>query len=88
MQGIKFKPYVPKKAKVNAVQHTGSPKQYLTEHGTETAYEGQYVVQVGDIEQTELVPPRDGKPGFTRKVNVPKLEIMSAEDFEALYEPA
>ena len=82
-----------KGAKTFAVKHTGPPAQYNTEHGTETAYDGDYVVEVGDLEQVQHVPPTvaaDGKrtPGEVRTVKVPKLEVVKAQDFEALYESA
>lgn len=84
----KFQKFKPRKGSVNAYQHTGSPEQVNTEDGTETVYAGQFVVQVGEIEHTQVVPPKDGKPGTTRTTKVPKLEIMDAEDFLGLYEPA
>jgi len=79
------------KAKANhvlALKHVGAPAQYTTEHGTETAYDGDYVVQVGWIEKTETVIPNKekGVSGHTKKIREPKLEVMRAEDFEALYE--
>lgn len=82
---LKFKPL---KGSVLARQHKGAPEQVNTEGGTETVYDGQYVVQVGEIEQTQFIPPKDGKPGSTKVTKVPKLEIMDAEDFLGLYEPA
>lgn len=79
------------KAKANhvlAYVHTGAPAQILTENGTETAYDGDYVVQVGKIKHTETIPPNreKGEPGRTKEHDVPKLEVMKAADFLALYE--
>jgi hypothetical protein len=79
------------KAKSNhvlAILHVGAPAQYPTEHGTETAYDGDYVVQVGWLEKVETVPPdkEKGKAGHTKKAREPKLEVMKAEDFLELYE--
>jgi len=84
------KKFKPKDAHVLAVQHHGAPAQYPTEHGTETAYDGDYVVQKGDVEKVEHVPPRldaAGKrlPGEVRTVKEPLLEVVKREDFEALY---
>ena len=83
----------PKAAKVLAVQHHGAPEQYPTEHGTEVAHDGDYVVQVGTLRKQEIVPARtnpDGTrtPGSFRDVEEPKLVVMSREDFEGLNEPA
>lgn len=82
------KKYKPKSAAVLALKHTGAPKQYPTQHGTETACDGDYVVQVGETEQTETIPPNreKGIPGSTRTHKVPLLEVMKAEDFERLFE--
>lgn len=82
---LKFKP---RKASVSAYQHRGEPAQVNTEGGTETVYDGQFVVQTGEIERSRIVPPKDGKPGTTLVVKEPKREVMSAEDFLGLYEPA
>lgn len=89
---------VAKKAKAKAatvlyVRHSGEPKHYNTEHGTEVAYDGDYVVQVGTLVRKETVPPtvgKDGKrvPGEIRDVKEPLLEVMKPEDFESLYEKA
>ncbi len=78
------------KAKANhvlAVKHSGEPKQYPTKDGTETAYDGYYVVQVAEREQIETIPPDKAKgiPGSTKVHRVPVLEVMKAQDFEALY---
>lgn len=84
----KWKKFVPKKASVLAYRHEGGAEQVSTADGTETVYPGQYVVQVGTITHTQIVPPKDGKPGTTVAGEVPRLEVMSAEDFESLYESA
>ena len=84
----RFQKFKPRKATVNAYQHSGQPAQVNTEGGTETVYDGQFVVQTGEIEQNQIIPPKDGKPGTTTVVKVPKVEIMDAEDFLGLYEPA
>lgn len=85
------KKFKPRDSHVLAVKHVGTPSQYPTEHGTEMAYDGDYVVQVGAVDKTEHVPPRvdaTGKriPGETRTVKEPLLEVMKAQDFEKLYE--
>lgn len=82
-----------KESKVLAIQHSGPPAQYPTEHGTETAYDGDYVVQVGEYERQQTIPPSVAKngdriPGRVETVKEPKLEVMKAEDFAAIYEPA
>jgi hypothetical protein len=79
------------KAKANTVlyvKHSGAPQQYPTKDGTETAYDGDYVVQVGEREIVETIPPnRDkGIEGKTVTHKAPVLEVMKAQDFEALYE--
>jgi len=76
-----------KAATVLAVKHEGAPAQYPTEHGTETAYDGDYVVQVGELEVTETIPPNKEKgiPGSVKTHRVPKLEVMKSADFLALY---
>ena len=95
-KGITFdkaaKRYKARDAKVLAVKHVGEPKQYPTKHGTEMAYDGDYVVQVGEVEKLETIAPitkPDGTriPGEKRTVREPLLEVMKAEDFDALYEP-
>jgi hypothetical protein len=79
-----------KAAHVLAYQHHGEPFTISTEHGSKTVGDGEYVVQVGEREQTETVPPRiEGDkriPGSQKKHKVPVLDTMSAEDFEGLYE--
>mgnify|MGYP001473344220 CR=1 FL=1 len=86
------KKYKPKLASVLALKHVGPSKQYTTESGSEIAHDGDYVVQVGEIEQTETIPPstnpRTGErtAGGVKLHRVPKLEVMKAEDFQALYE--
>ena len=87
------KKFRPREAKILAVRHHGAPAQYQTEHGSETAQDGDYVVQTGTLERQETIPARDGKdgkrvPGEIRTVLEPKLEVMKAQDFEALYESA
>ena len=77
-----------KAATVLYIRHSGEPKQYNTEHGTEVAYDGDYVVQVGTVIRKQTVPPKDGKPGSIKDVKEPLLEVMKAEDFERLYETA
>ena len=79
--------YKPKSAAVLALKHVGAPKQYPTADGTDTASDGDYVVQVGEREQVETIPPNreKGIPGSTRTHKVPVLEVMSAADFESLY---
>jgi hypothetical protein len=84
------KKFKPRDAHILAIKHVGEPRQYPTEHGAELAHDGDYIVQVGEIEQTEVVPPSIGKdgakvPGELKKHKVPKLEVMKAEDFEKLY---
>lgn len=79
------------KAKANhvlAVKHEGAPKQVQTEHGAETAYDGDYIVQVGELEQVETIPPNreKGVPGGTKVHKAPKFEVMKASDFLALYD--
>lgn len=84
------KKYKPKSAAVLAVKHSGAPLQVNTEHGSETAHDGDYIVQTGTTDATEIVPPsvKNGErvPGLRRKVKVPVLRVMSAEDFDSLYE--
>ncbi len=88
------KKYRPKESKVLAVRHEGPSQLFPTKHGLETAHAGNYVVQVGTVTKTETIPPstsKDGQtrvPGEFRSVEEPVFEIMQAEDFEALYEPA
>lgn len=82
----KFKPI---KGSVKAFKHAGTaPRTVNTEHGTEDAQPGDYVVEVGTHQRNHIVPPKDGKPGYTELVEEPAYEVMKAEDFEALYEPA
>jgi hypothetical protein len=75
---------------VLAYQHRGEPFQIPSEHGSKTVVDGEYVVQVGEREQTETILPRiEGEkriPGSHKKHRVPVLDTMSAEDFEGLYE--
>lgn len=84
------KRYKPKSATVLAVKHTGAPITINTEHGSNTANEGDYIVQTGTRETTDIVPPstKNGErvPGLRRSVMVPVLEVVRAEDFEALHE--
>lgn len=87
-EGVAWKKWKPFKGSVLAALNTGVPFQVNTENGTETVHPGMYAVQVGTIEHAELIPPRDGVPGRTVVHKVPKVEVMLAEDFEALYEPA
>lgn len=83
-----FKRYKAKANSVLAKVHEGAPAQYQTEHGTETAYDGDYIVQVGELEQVETVPPDKAKGLAGKQVvhKVPKLEVMKSADFLALYE--
>jgi hypothetical protein len=78
-----------KSAHVLAYKHSGAPLTISTEHGSKTVSDGEYVVQVGEREQTETIPPLvQGEkriPGSVKKHRVPVLDIMSAEDFEGLY---
>lgn len=84
------KKWKPKAATVLAVKHSGAPILVNTEHGSETANDGDYIVQVGTREATEIVPPsvKNGErvPGLQRTVKVPLLNVMRAEDFESVYE--
>ena len=88
------KKFRPKESKVLAIRHEGPSLQYPTKRGVESAHNGDYVVQVGFVTKTETVPPsmsKDGQtrvPGEIRTVDEPVFEVMKAEDFEALYEPA
>jgi len=88
------KRFHPKKSITLALRHEGAPKQYNTEHGTEVAEDGDYVVQVGTVVKQNIVPPSvdpktgERKAGEIRDVVEPVLEVMKGEDFLALYEPA
>lgn len=87
------KKFRPREGKILAVQHKGQPAQYPTEHGVETAYDGDFVVQVGTVKRQQTIAPsstKDGKrvPGEIHDVEEPLLEVIKAEDFAKLYEPA
>lgn len=81
----KFKPRV---GAVLAKVHEGEPKTVNVEGGTAVIYPGQYLVQAGEVEHSQFVPPKDGKPGGTVVTKVPRVVVMSAEAFLAEYEPA
>lgn len=82
----KFKP---RKGVVQAYRNESkAPETVNTEHGTEDAQPGDYVVQVGVHVRSRFVPAKDGKPGGYVAVEEPRYEVMKAEDFESLYEPA
>ena len=85
------KKFKPRSESVLAAKHKGAPLQVKTEHGSETAHDGDYIVQVGTHDATEIVPPSvkpngDRVPGLQKTVKVPVFEVMRAEDFEKLFE--
>jgi formylmethanofuran dehydrogenase subunit A len=80
----------PKSKTVRYVQIRGDLAVNVnTLHGSELAHPGDYVVQVDTKEVSEVIPPRNegGKkiPGQTRKHQEPVFEVMTAQDFEAIY---
>jgi hypothetical protein len=85
------KKYHPKKAAVLAVKHEGPSVNVVGVHGSEIAHDGDYIVQVGDAERVQVVPPKYDKegrqtlPGEQRVMKEPVFNVMSAEDFDALY---
>jgi hypothetical protein len=85
------KKFKPRAESVLAVKYKGAPLQVKTEHGSETAHEGDYIVQVGTHDATEIVPPSvkaNGEkiPGLQKAVKVPVFEVMKSEDFDKLFE--
>lgn len=82
---LKFKP---RKGSVLAKLHEGPPAQVNVEGGTQHIYAGQYLVQVGELERTRTIPPKDGRPGSTEVTREPRLVVMTAEAFLAEFEPA
>lgn len=87
------KEFRPKSASVYALK-VKDPKQVRTKRGTlELAPAGSYIVITGKVAKTLTVPPKfnnDGTriPGEVRQVFEPEFEILSAEDFEELYDKA
>lgn len=84
------KKYKPKASAVLAVKHSGEPITVKTDTGSELARAGDYIVQTGTHDTTEIVPPsvKNGErvPGLQRTVKAPVFQVLSAEDFDALYE--
>lgn len=77
-----------RKGKVRAYRHEGAPKLVAGVESSALATHGDYVVETGTTERTRFHPPANGKPGYYEPVSEPRYEVMKAEDFEALYEPA